>query len=47
MVFTSAELTLIKDALDILTPDNDDAQKRLEQLRDEIQEELFQNAEYD
>ena len=47
LTFTTEELTLIKDALDILSPDTAETARRLQSLRDEVHEELYQNAKYD
>jgi len=45
MNFTTLELVLIRDALDILSPDGEEERKRLNRLREEVREELYQESE--
>ena len=47
LTLTTEELTLIKDALDILSPDTEETARRLQSLRDEMHEKLYQNAKHD
>jgi hypothetical protein len=43
--FTTYELIMLVDALEILQPDNDDAENTRTHLIAEIEEEIYQNGE--
>jgi len=42
--FTTYELGMIRDALDVLSPDMPDDEKLRQRLIDEIDEEIYQNG---